>query len=104
MALWMVTAGYLAYGCYGYDGPVWEWQILGVDYWKGLSAIESCMTGTADNWGGVPSAAVVMGCADARHWLGDDSLSGLRSWRRRHTEVQCTDRSRIGPPIAPPWI
>ena len=61
MALWMVTAGYLAYGCYGYDGPMWEWQILGVDYWKGLSAIESCMTGTADNWGGVLARRLLWG-------------------------------------------
>ena len=61
MALWLVTAGYLAHRCYGYDGPMWEWQILGVDYWRGLSAIESCMTGTADGWGGVLALRLLWG-------------------------------------------
>jgi hypothetical protein len=61
MALWMVNVGYLALGCYGYDGPVWEWQILGVDNWRGLSAIESCMTGTADDWGGVLARRLLWG-------------------------------------------
>ena len=61
MTLWLVTAGYLAYGCYGYDGPIWEWQTLGVDYWKSLSAIESCMTGTDDDWGGVPARRLLWG-------------------------------------------
>lgn len=61
MALWMVTAGYLAYGCYGYDGPIWEWQYLGVDHLDGLSAIESCMTGTADDSGGILARRLLWG-------------------------------------------
>ena len=61
MALWMVTAGYLAYGCYGYDGPMWEWQYLGADYRNSLSAIESCMTGAADDWGGVLARRLLWG-------------------------------------------
>ena len=67
MALWMVTAGYLAYGCYG-CGPMWEWQILGVDYWKDLSAIESCMTGTADNKGGVLARQLLWAPCSALAW------------------------------------
>ena len=46
LAFWLASLGYLVGECYGtgYDGPMWEWQYLGVDHWKALTTIESCMS------------------------------------------------------------
>ena len=46
LAVWLVSLGYLVGECYstGYDRPIWEWQYLGVDHWKALNTMESCMS------------------------------------------------------------
>lgn len=46
LALWLVSLGYLVGECYGtgYDGPIWDWQYLGVNHWQAMTAVESCMS------------------------------------------------------------
>ena len=93
IAFWLVTLGWLLSECYctGYDGPMWEWQYLGVDHWKALTTIESCMS-----W----DVHKIAGEGGVRVWWNMPVLGVLLWWlaallprrqRERYTEAEIQD-------------
>ena len=87
LVFWLASLGYLLNVCYGagYDGPVWEWQYLGVDAWTALSTIESCMSWEVSTvtgvdrvrlWWNMPTLGVLL------WWIGH-LLNRQRIWKRR---------------------
>lgn len=76
MVLYLGALGYLISHCYGenYDGPIWEWQIIGLDYWETLSTFESCISQEVHEVGGEGSTRVF--------WNGP--MFGIGLWMLGH--------------------
>ena len=85
LAFWLVSLGYLVGECYstGYDRPIWEWHYLGVDHWKALNTMESCMSWDVHKiagedgvrvWWNMPVLGILL------WWLG--SLISMSPYRR----------------------
>lgn len=90
LLFWLASLGYLLRVCYGanYDGPVWEWQYLGVDAWTAFSTIESCISlevsaVVAEDrvrlWWNLPTLGLLL------WWIGH-LLNRQRIWKSRSPE------------------
>ena len=85
IAFWLVTLVWLASDCHGqwYGGPIWEWQVVGVDNWETFTTLESCISQEVYQVGGEGAPRVfwnlpLMGIL--LWWLG--SLIAMRPYRR----------------------
>lgn len=60
LVIWLVSTTYLANECHSicYDGPVWHWQVLGVDSWDTLNTIESCVSQHVYETAGIGSPSI----------------------------------------------